>query len=146
MSVLGWDKPAKVLTTEEWKSISADSAPPGVYVPNMSVDDMERWKAKMVGHGKVRKPKCFYCGSSRGARPDLTIPGVQVCSSCWSPWKPLGKRVEIRKSAESGGVQILLVVTEEDVRISMNGTARLSQREIAEMSQAISEAQEALKK
>lgn len=49
MTVLTWDKPDKVLTTEAWKGISADGAPPGVYTPNMSDDDMLRWKAKLVG-------------------------------------------------------------------------------------------------
>src|SRR3954451_18558128 len=61
MTVLMWDKPEKVMTTEEWQSISADSAPPGVYVPNMSDDDKQRWKAKLVGkragypHVEIRK-------------------------------------------------------------------------------------------
>jgi hypothetical protein len=47
-SVLMWDKPAKVMTTEEWQAISADSAPPGVYVPNMSDADRAAWKAKAI--------------------------------------------------------------------------------------------------
>jgi len=46
--VLMWDKPAKVMTTGEWQAISADSAPPGVYVPDMSEADQAAWKAKAV--------------------------------------------------------------------------------------------------
>lgn len=48
MGVLRWDKPVKAMTDEEWRAISADSAPPGVYVPNMSEDDKRAWKAKAV--------------------------------------------------------------------------------------------------
>lgn len=56
MGVLNWDKPKKVWATEDWKEISADSAPPGVYVPNMSDADIQKWKAKKVGH-KVGRPQ-----------------------------------------------------------------------------------------
>lgn len=49
MTVLSWDKPEKVVSTEEWASWQADSAPPGTYVPNMSKEDMRKWKAKRVG-------------------------------------------------------------------------------------------------
>jgi hypothetical protein len=37
------------MTTEQWQAISADSAPPGVYVPNMSEADRDAWKAKLIG-------------------------------------------------------------------------------------------------
>jgi hypothetical protein len=49
MGVLAWAKPLPVMTTQEWRAISADSAPPGVYVPNMSEADRAAWKAKAVG-------------------------------------------------------------------------------------------------
>lgn len=49
MTILSWDKPAQVVSKEEWASNQADSAPPGTYVPNMSKDDIRRWKAKRVG-------------------------------------------------------------------------------------------------
>ena len=48
-SVLMWEKPEKVMSVEAWKSISACGAPPGVYTPNMSEEDMFKWKAKLVG-------------------------------------------------------------------------------------------------
>jgi hypothetical protein len=47
--ILDWSKPGKAMTTEEWQAISADSAPPGVYTPNMSREDMAKWKARHVG-------------------------------------------------------------------------------------------------
>lgn len=37
------------MSTDEWKSISADGAPPGVYVPNMSDADAQTWRAKLTG-------------------------------------------------------------------------------------------------
>lgn len=48
-SVLQFDKPKKIRSTEENNEMyKADNAPPGVYVPNMSVEDMLKWKAKKV--------------------------------------------------------------------------------------------------
>jgi len=38
----------KKMSTKEWLSISADGAPPGVYTPNMSKQDMLKWKAKLI--------------------------------------------------------------------------------------------------
>lgn len=66
MSVLNWDKPAKKMSKEEWASISADGAPPGVYTPNMGKVDAEKWKAKYIA-GKdprveIRKTFYFYNG------------------------------------------------------------------------------------
>lgn len=54
MTLLSWDKPAKVRSTEEHNNtFVADDAPPGAYVPNMSREDAEKWRAKVVG---VRRP------------------------------------------------------------------------------------------
>jgi hypothetical protein len=49
MSILQWEQPEKELSTEQWKEIAADNTPPGVYSPNMSSADIEKWKAKLVG-------------------------------------------------------------------------------------------------
>lgn len=47
--ILVFEKPPRAKSVESWKSISADGAPPGVYTPNMSADDAEKWRAKIVG-------------------------------------------------------------------------------------------------
>lgn len=48
--ILSFAKPDRVRSVEEWKNDnSADGAPPGVYVPNMSKGDQLLWKAKVVG-------------------------------------------------------------------------------------------------
>lgn len=49
MTLLMWDKPKRIMSKEAWKDISADGAPPGVYTPNMSDEDQATWKAKLVG-------------------------------------------------------------------------------------------------
>lgn len=63
MGIVMWDKPQRVLAKEDWLNISADSAPPGVYSPNMSDEDRERWKGKLVGtkleHPQVELRKTF---------------------------------------------------------------------------------------
>lgn len=49
-SVLSWDEPKKSRPTEEHnETFVADGAPPGTYVPNMSEEDKEKWKAKQIG-------------------------------------------------------------------------------------------------
>lgn len=45
--ILRWGKPSQVMTPQEWRAISADAAPPGVYTPNMSAADAASWKAKL---------------------------------------------------------------------------------------------------
>lgn len=50
MNVLSWDKPKKARSAAEHAATySADGAPPGVYVPNMSDADAQRWRAKLIG-------------------------------------------------------------------------------------------------
>ncbi len=100
--VLCWDTPQRAVPVSEWLAISADGAPPGVYVPNMSPADMARWKAKLVNP-----------------------PGGDA-------------RVEIRKTA--GGVQVVVAVTRDVVKIAMNGTAKFSPAEFDEMAAAVAEA------
>lgn len=53
MPILDFDRPVKTKSTAEWKKISADGAPPGVYTPNMSERDMRKWKAKKINWGKA---------------------------------------------------------------------------------------------
>jgi len=64
MSILMWDKPKQVLTKEEWSNIVADSAPPGVYQPNMSADDRLKWRAKLIKGNppRVEIRKGYKCG------------------------------------------------------------------------------------
>jgi len=49
MGLLFWGKTEKTMPIDDWKSISADGAPLGVYTSNMSREDRLKWKAKLVG-------------------------------------------------------------------------------------------------
>ena len=49
MSILDFEPTEKVMSREERESYVADSAPPGVYQPNMSKADQNKWKAKLIG-------------------------------------------------------------------------------------------------
>lgn len=79
MSVLNWDKPAKKMSKEEWTSISADGAPPGVYTPNMSKEDSRRWNAKYISgkDPRVEIRKSFYFHNGK-KHPSIVCFGSQV--------------------------------------------------------------------
>jgi len=49
MGVIIWDKPERAMTTEEWSSLSADGAPPGVFVRNETKDASQKWWGKVLG-------------------------------------------------------------------------------------------------
>ncbi len=49
-SVLYWGKPAKLIDQKiHNETYIFDGGPLGGYVPNMSLDDRRKWKAKLVG-------------------------------------------------------------------------------------------------
>lgn len=48
-SVLSWEKPKQVMSKDVWAEFSADGAPPGSFVSNMSPEDNLKWKARLVG-------------------------------------------------------------------------------------------------
>lgn len=55
--VLSWDKPTPLHDPKEHAEMyQADSAPPGVYQPNMSLEDQMKWKAKKTGY-KAGRPQ-----------------------------------------------------------------------------------------
>jgi hypothetical protein len=48
--LLSFEKPKKIRSTEDHNNTFASEAPAaGTYVPNMSVKDMRKWKAKKIG-------------------------------------------------------------------------------------------------
>jgi len=125
--VLSWEKPQKIMTTEEWKSISADCAPPGVYTPNMSEEDMFKWKAKLIG----KKAK---------------IPRVEIRKSF--------KKSNNKTYPEGRHIyaQVLIIVSLKNIDgmkdckvvISTNGKIGFSLKEVEELNIAIKEAQTVL--
>jgi hypothetical protein len=121
MSLLMWDKPEKIMTTEEWRAISADSAPPGVYVSNMSHDDRLRWKAKKIGGGDPR---------------------VEIRKTVIPP--PAGPIVNGRRNRRGSYAQMLVIVRPDGVTMSMNATAEFPHAEFTELIVAVTEARAAL--
>jgi hypothetical protein len=69
--MLYWGEVPKKLSFEEWSSITADSAPPGVYQPNMTDEYMQKWKAKYIG------------GENRRVEIRKTLRGVQLKFIVW---------------------------------------------------------------
>ena len=122
MGILNWDKPKKKISTEEWLSISADGAPPGVYVPNMSDKDNLKWKGKVIGGNdprvEIRKGFHFHNGKKY---PDCVNYGAQTL-------------IIIR----------LVSLDQPNVVISTNGKIGMSFNELNEMNLAIQEAIEVL--
>ena len=127
-SIIMWDKPEKVMSVEKWKSISACGAPPGVYTPNMSKEDMFKWKGKVVGKRK---------GSPR-------VEIRKTFQKCNGLEYPNNKNVFC---------QALLVISLEDIDglkgckalLSLNGKAGLSITELNELNLVIEESKNVLR-
>lgn len=132
--VLSWDKPPKAIPHEEWLAISADCAPPGVYTPNMSEADRYRWKAALAGQ---RTP-----GELRAEiRKSLGSEGTGGSGTSANGWKgDPGKRR--RTHAEA----LILVYEDGEVRMSANGQMAFSPQDWADLSLAVEEAREALRR
>ena len=135
MGVLMWDKPEKIMSTEEWMAISADCAPPGVYVPNMSKGDAERWKAKLVGT-RSGHPRVEIRKTAHGVQVLLIV--AAVLDPRPGP-NPRTGRVDWTAMSEWERNQ-----RPANIKVSMNGTAFLSFEDLADMNAAIEEARQVL--
>jgi len=125
MSVLSWDKPEQIMSTEDWKSISADCAPPGVYTSNMSWADMKKWKAKLI-KGKYTRVEIRKTAGSQ-ILIIVSLPGQATRSEkSWTHKDP----IDVGQS--------------DNVRMSMNGPSDFTYQQIEELQQAVSEAKTVL--
>lgn len=131
MNILSWDKPKRAVSVEEWKNISADSAPPGVYVPNMSDEDANRWKAKLVG-AKTAAPRVEIRKTLRGTQLLIIV--------ALDGWDYKHEYVTSQKSRWDVNTKGL------NIRMSMNGPLLMTFAEHKEMSDAILEASATLQK
>lgn len=132
MSIVMWDKPERAISKEDWKAISADSAPPGVYTSNMSAEDAGRWKGKIVG-ATLGSPQIELRKVFSGAYK--TLPGER-----WGS----GFCANVLVIVATKGFQYKNVKREAsvdyNVYISMNAGAAMTFAEFEEMQQAIAEA------
>lgn len=129
MSILYWAKPPRAETVEEWKSRSADGAPPGVYTPNMSVRDMQTWKATLVGK-TTPTPTVEIRKSFRGVQVKVVV--NKSGRFLKGVWKHSNGEVYRKDYAEG------------HIAISMNGTTYLTYEDLQELTEAVSEAREVL--
>jgi len=123
-NILSFDKPKKVLTTEKHNErYSSDSGIAGTYVPNMSKDDMLKWKAKYIK------------GDDERIEIRKTIEGIQLLIVVYKKAHPVkwnyNKQDEWRKR-------------HQDINISMNGKLDMTSDEYWDMLEAINEAIEIL--
>ena len=133
MSILMWDKPEKAMSVEKWKSISADSAPPGVYTPNMSKEDKYRWKAKKVG-GKYPRVEI---------RKTFTAVGDSAKKD--SKWPHEHAHSEMLMVVSLGGVlRKGYHYSDVAIMISANGPVAITKAEWSDFKKAVDEAFEVL--
>lgn len=130
MGVLVWEEIEKAMPIEEWKEISADSAPPGVYILNMSLDDSMKWRAKLTGTRRgnpqveIRKS-----GLINGVLAVIVVSlGDGIMKS--GNWTPNAKKDFLERTKGAG----------INVAISLNGTFCLTWEDWHEMRLAIDEA------
>lgn len=121
MSILTWEKPKQVLSKEEWKnSIGFDGGPYGGYESNMSIEDRQLWKAKLI-KGKFPRVEIR----------KTTTNGVQILIVVSNNGFPRSGSLE-RGSKE------------KNIKISQNGASFFSLEEFEQLNLAIKEAFEEL--
>jgi len=121
-NVLDFEKPKKVRTTEEHNEMfSSDSGVAGTYVPNMSKEDMNKWKAKHI------------TGKEERVEIRKTIEGVQLVIIVYKKARPV--KWNYKKQDEWNK-------RHQDVRMSMNGKLDLTWDDFWDMQEAVKEALE----
>lgn len=131
MSILKFDKPKKIQSTEKHNQIhSSDSGVAGTYVPNMSRKNMEVWKAKKIGGTdsriEIRK-------SISGIDPILAEKQKKRGYVSWRDGKP------------NSFAQLLVIVRPDgSINMSANGKLSFNAETWAELQMAIFEATEIL--
>ena len=126
--VLTFAKPKQAKSKEEWESISADGAPPGVYSPNMSHASMELWKAKVTGS----RSKCHRIEIRKtlgGSQVVVVVNGEMAHYEAAEGW---GSHWKNREALSHG------------VKISANGAMIFTPQDWADLHNAVREAREVL--
>ncbi len=149
--ILMWERPKQRVSKKAWKEeYGFDGGPDGGYQPNMSQDDAQRWKAKLVGtrtgfpQVEIRKqagPSLMLIIVNLGAGYSYksNTPSYDV--------EEAGKRWNSRDIAPMSlvdriGLQDVSAGTQ--VHISMNGPAMMDFEDLAHMREAIDEAKAVL--
>lgn len=144
MSLLSFEKPQKIRSTEEHnKMYSSDCGIAGAYTPNMSVEDMNKWKAKYIkdDNERIEIRKTFSSTHSSGAQllviiykepykngQELEYPNYDSYINRNDYWDAVD---EYNKFYDNW---------HNDIHISMNGKLQISFNEYKEFQEAINEA------
>lgn len=121
-NVLDFEKPKKVRSTEEHNEMfQSDSGVAGTYVPNMSKEDMNKWKAKHIK------------GEDERVEIRKTIEGVQLVIIVYKKARPA--KWDYKKQDEWNK-------RHQDIRMSMNGKLDLTWDNFWDMQEAVKEALE----
>lgn len=120
MGMLSFEKPKKLRKTKKHnKMYQSDSGIAGTYVPNMSKEDMNLWKAKHIK------------GNDERVEIRKTLNGVQVLVIIYKNIRHTEWTADREEWSKN----------HKNVQISMNGKLQMSFYEYNEMTQAIKEAQ-----
>lgn len=139
MTLLMWDKPEKIMSTEAWASLySADGAPPGVYVPNMSTADMLRWKAKLVGT-RSGQPRVEVRKVTENGTQMLMVVALDFEEAPVYPKHTGDRETDKELHARYREARAQRDRRPANVRLSMNGPAFLSFEDMEDMRLAIQE-------
>ena len=167
MSILNWDKPKKVKTTQEWKDdYGFDGGPDGGYQSNMSDDDKLSWKAKLTGT-KLGYPQVEIRKTVMTTQITIIVNlggGYNYKQYRAEDPKYFGKRVEDFPNKYYGQFpndpeanQKYNFTAEQieewsyptrgvNIHVAMNGPAQLTFEDMADLNQAVLEAKEYLEK
>ena len=122
--LLCFDKPNKVRSTEEhYKTYMSDSGIAGTYVPNMSEEDKNKWKAKHIK------------GDDERIKIRKTMNGVQVLIVVYKKERPVKWNANNRDEWSK---------RHQNVQMSMNGKLDMTWDEFWDINEAVKEALEIL--
>lgn len=120
--ILDFNKAKKIMSEKERvEKYTSDGGVPGTYVPNMSNEDMQKWKGKYIK------------GKDERVEIRKTISGTQIVVIVYKD-----QRYDEKKHIASDETYMSLV--HKNVHISANGKIMLSFEEYQELQQVIEEA------
>lgn len=124
--LLDFNKPKKIMTEQERQDkYSSDCSIPGTFVPNMSINDMRKWKGQYIK------------GKDERVEIRKTINGTQLVIIVY-------KEVRYETKEHYGSNETYEYLVHKNIHISANGKILLTFEEFNELLKVINEAQEVL--
>lgn len=121
--LLDFNKPKKIMSEKErQEKYSSDCEVPGTYVPNMSINDMKKWKGKYIK------------GKDERVEIRKTVSGTQLVVIVY-------KEVRYEECKYSYSNETYQSLVHKNIHISANGKILLTFHEYKELLQVIEEAQ-----